>query len=95
MEVKKMSGLLIGLLGCVLVTNAQNEDLDCKANYKNALYYLQGTDSIQKDSLKAVTLLEACVETSSADGKLLLGQCLRSKLGDGTTISLVHSVEWL
>ncbi len=74
MEVKKMSGLLIGLLGCVLVTNAQNEDLDCKANYKNALYYLQGTDSIQKDSLKAVSLIQACLERGDSDAQLLQGQ---------------------
>ena len=73
MEVKKMSGLLIGLLACVFITNGQNEDLDCKANYKNALYYLQGTDSIQKDSLKGVALLVLCPGQGASDAQLLLG----------------------
>ena len=50
MKRKKMNRLLV--LGCfftTLVLNAQEQILDCKYNIQEALFYLKGSSTIEKD----------------------------------------------
>jgi hypothetical protein len=50
------------------------EELNCETNFKNALFYLKGTDFIEKDSLKAIEFLKPCVEKGDANAQLLMGR---------------------
>ncbi len=74
MKRKKMSSLLI--LGCfftTLVLNAQDQNLDCKFNIQEALFYLNGSATIEKDSLKAIEYLKPCLEAKNPNAQLIMG----------------------
>lgn len=74
MELKRKLGFLIVFSCCFSIGIAQNGEMNCKVNYRNALQYLQGNDSVQKDSLKGVALLVLCASQGASDAQLLLGQ---------------------
>jgi hypothetical protein len=66
MKRKKMNRLLI--LGCfftTLVLNAQEQIIDCKQNIQEALFYLKGSTTIEKDSLKTIEYLKPCLEAKN------------------------------
>ena len=74
MKRKKMNRLLI--LGCfftTLVLNAQEQNLDCKYNIQEALFYLKGSTTIEKDSLKAIEYLKPCLDVKNPNAQLIMG----------------------
>ena len=75
MKRKKNNKLLL-LLGCfftVLSLTAQEETLDCKYNLQEALFYLKGSNTIEKDSLKAIEYLKPCLEVKNPNAQLIMG----------------------
>lgn len=54
--------------------NAQDQEPDCNFNVREAISYLEGTEEIAKDSLKAVAYLKPCVEKGNPYAELLMGR---------------------
>ena len=74
MKRKKMNRLLI--LGCfftTLVLNAQEQTLNCNDNLQKTIAHLQGTATVEKDSLKAIEYLKPCLEAKNANAQLIMG----------------------
>jgi hypothetical protein len=84
MKRKKMNRLLI--LGCfftTLVLNAQEQNLDCKSNIKEALFYLKGSTAIEKDRLKAIEYLKPCLEAKNPNAQLIMGHLFLNSSQEG------------
>ena len=65
--------LLFVLCFTILTTQAQKTTLNCNDNLQQALTFLRGNDSIQKDSLKGVALLKPCLRARNANTQLVMG----------------------
>ena len=65
--------LLFVLCFTTLTTQAQETTANCNATLQQALLFLKGNDSIQKVSLKAVTLLKPCLRARNANSQLVMG----------------------
>jgi hypothetical protein len=85
MKRKKMNRLLV--LGCfftTLVLNAQEQNLDCKYNIQEALFYLKGSTAIEKDSLKAIEYLKPCLEAKNPNAQLIMGHLFLNNSQEGS-----------
>ena len=85
MKRKKMKRLLI--LGCFFTTlflNAQAQTLDCKYNIQEALFYLKGNSTIEKDSLKAIEYLKPCLEVKNPNAQLIMGHLFLNSSQEGS-----------
>jgi TPR repeat protein len=65
--------LLFVLCFTMLKAPAQETALNCNDNLKQALTYLKGNDTIQKDSLKAIATLKPCLRAKNANAQLITG----------------------
>lgn len=84
MKRKKMNRLLI--LGCfftTLVLNAQEQIIDCKQNIQEALFYLKGSTTIEKDSLKTIEYLKPCLEAKNPNAQLIMGHLFLNSSQEG------------
>ena len=70
---EKKRFLIIGSFFTILVLNAQEQTLDCNYNIQEALFHLKGSNTIEKDNLKAVEFLKPCLEAQSANAQLIMG----------------------
>lgn len=67
---------LLMLLGCVftvLSLTAQEKTLDCEYNIQEALFYLKGSNTIERDNLKAIEFLKPCLEIKNPNAQLIMG----------------------
>ena len=74
MKLKKMNRLLI--IGCfftTLVFTAQEQTLNCNQNIQKALSYLKGSNTLEKDSLKAIETLKPCLAAKNSNAQLIMG----------------------
>jgi hypothetical protein len=53
--------------------NAQEQNPDCRYNIQEALFYLKGSTSIEKDTLKAIEYLKPCASIGNEQAQLVLG----------------------
>lgn len=74
MERKLRLGLLMGLVFGVIQTSAQETELDCHVRFDEAIIYLKGNAFVARDSLRAVSYLQPCLEAGYADAQLLMGR---------------------
>jgi TPR repeat protein len=65
--------LLFVLCFTMLKAPAQENTLNCNVNLKQALTYLRGNGTIQKDSLKAIATLKPCLRAKNANAQLIMG----------------------
>lgn len=64
-------------IGCILLSNtiyAQSKEPDCNFNVYEAISYLEGTEEIAKDSLRAVEYLKPCAKKGNPYAQLLMGR---------------------
>lgn len=85
MKRKKINRLLIlGYFFTTLVLNAQEQNLDCKYNIQEALFYLKGSTTIEKDSLKAIGYLKPCLEVKNPNAQLIMGHLFLNSSQEGS-----------
>jgi hypothetical protein len=65
--------LILGCLFTTLVLNAQEQTLNCNENLQKTLAHLQGTATVEKDSLKAIAYLKPCLVAKNANAQLIMG----------------------
>ena len=65
--------LLFVLCFTMLKAPAQENTLNCNDNLKQALTYLSGSETVQKDSLKAIATLKPCLRAKNANAQLIMG----------------------
>ncbi|WP_158651265.1 tetratricopeptide repeat protein [Pseudotamlana carrageenivorans] len=53
--------------------SAQEQNLNCSYNIQEALFYLKGSSSVEKNTKKAIQYLKPCVSVGNIEAKLLLG----------------------
>jgi hypothetical protein len=76
---KQTSKLLALCYFAITMSANSQEKLDCESNYNNALLFLNGSEYIKKDSLKAIEFLKPCLEIDDANAQLLMGRLLLAK----------------
>lgn len=65
--------LILGCFFTTLVLNAQEQTLNCNENLQKTLAHLQGTATVEKDSLKAIAYLKPCLVAKNANAQLIMG----------------------
>jgi len=65
--------LLLFLFLTAFSLSAQEQDLNCSYNIEEALFYLKGSTSIEKDTLKAIEYLKPCASIGNTEAQLILG----------------------
>ena len=78
---EKKRFLIIGSFFTILVLNAQEQTLDCNYNIQEALFHLKGSNTIEKDNLKAVEFLKPCLEAHGEQLIMLFSISPNSILG--------------
>jgi len=76
---KQTSKFLALCYFAITISANSQEKLDCVTNYNNALLFLNGSEYIKKDSLKAIEFLKPCLENDDANAQLLMGRLLLAK----------------
>ena len=89
-ETRKL--LLLGYFLISICVHAQEQKVDCKYHTQEALFYLNGSSSIAKDSLKAMAYLKPCLETKHATAQFIMGQAL---LNSAEADSLQQGFRWI
>lgn len=78
----KLHYLFFGILYvafCSVNAQQNTQELDCKFNFQEALFYLKGDENFKRDSLKAINYLLPCVEKENDNAQLLLGRLYAAK----------------
>ncbi len=75
----KITRIIVLVVLCTSILNAQEKDVDCDFNFREALFYLKGDKNMEKDSLKAINYLIPCIEKGNDKAQLLLGRLYMSK----------------
>ena len=84
--------LLVGCFLSILCARGQNQKMDCKYHAQEALFYLEGSSSIEKDSVKAMTYLKPCLEAKNATAQFIMGQVL---LNSSQTDRIQEGFQWI
>ena len=90
---EKKRFLIIGSFFTILVLNAQEQTLDCNYNIQEALFHLKGSNTIEKDNLKAVEFLKPCLEAQSANAQLIMGHLYLNSSQDEEDIQAKFAAE--
>lgn len=67
---------------CLTITStvkAQEKELDCDFNFREALFYLKGDENFKKDSLKSIEFLKPCLKIGDAKAQLLMARLYTAK----------------
>jgi hypothetical protein len=72
-----MKRILLLFMLCFTIptkVKAQERELNCESNFREALFYLEGDDTYKKDSLKSIEYLKPCIKAGDAKAQLLMAK---------------------